>query len=110
MYSLVLEVGPRARDPPQPAPSRETPARGVVQVEAVAVADAGDAAEERAAAESGRLYVGGARNTTEEAAVEAYEAQDAECREGGREDELARVVGGKVGGPGGGFVFLRGIG
>lgn len=73
-YGLVLEVRPLARDAPQPAPSGEPPAGRVVQVEAVAVADARDAAEERALAEGGGLDIGGAGDAAEEAAVEAYEA------------------------------------
>lgn len=60
-------------------------------------------------AERGRLYICGAGNAAEEAPVKAYEAQNAGCRADGREDDLARVIGGEMSGPRRRRVVLLGV-
>jgi hypothetical protein len=74
---------------PQPAPAGQTPAGGVEHVEAIAVADARDPAEQAAAAEEARGDVVRARDVAQ---VGLVEGQGAECegRGGGWGDPVVR--------------------
>lgn len=74
-------------------------------MEPITIPHARDATQQFPPAKGRRLDVRGPWNPAQEAPVKGHEAQDAECREGGGEDELARVAGGEVGGPGRGVLW-----